>query len=125
MLEDRNLHIYCHANFKLHSLICTECVSSANKVSSHQFIYPTTLNSWYKNSLNQTVYGIYDCILIPMSINYSVCSFLPSHTCNKKPHQTHMRVVLSISLRTTEMLSHLVFRRVISPTAPYSTNLLL
>jgi len=82
-LEDRNLHIHWHANFKLLSFICMECVSSANKVSWHQFIYPTTLNSWYKNNWSQTVYGIYHCILIPMCINYSVCSFLPSHTCNK------------------------------------------
>jgi len=91
-LEDRNLHIYCHANFTLLILVCTECVSSANKVSWHQFLYSTTLNSWYKNNWNQTVYGIYDCILIPMCINYSVCSFLPFHTCNKKttsnPHQS-------------------------------------
>jgi len=112
-LEDRNLHINWHANFKLLSLVCIH-ISNANKVSWHQFIYPNTLNSWYKNNWNQTIYGIYHCILIPMCISYSVCSFLPSHTCNK----THFRVVLSTRLRTTEMLSHLVFRKVTSPTAP-------
>ena len=84
-LEDRNLHIHWRANFKLLSLVCI-CVSSANKVSWHQFIYPTTLNSWYKNNWNQYLYGIYHCILMPMCINYSFCSFLPSHTWNKKPH---------------------------------------
>ena len=82
-LEDRNLHTHGHANFILLSLVCTECVSSANKVFWHQFIYPTTLNVWYKNNWNQNVYGICHCILIPMCINYSFCSFLPSYTCTK------------------------------------------
>jgi hypothetical protein len=123
-LEDSNLHFHWHANFKLLSLVYTECVSSVNKVYWQQFIYPTTLNRWYKNNWTQTVYGIYHCILIPMYINYPVCSFLWSQTWNKKPHQTHIRVVLSTRLRTTEMLSHLAVRRITSPTAPYSAILL-
>jgi len=58
--DDRNFHIYCHANFKsqLLSLICTECVSSENKVFWHHFLYQTTLNSWYENNLNQILYSI-------------------------------------------------------------------